>query len=129
MLALTRKRKSSRIAFTLVEMLVVVAIILALAAMAVPIAISVYDGARRDIAQSQIKGTLVPAVERYRMDAGDLPSSLQDLVSSPKAGLKADQLSDPWGAPYQFSPQSSHGNEYDIWSQGSGGKPVGNWKD
>jgi type II secretory pathway pseudopilin PulG len=104
------------------------------AAIVVPLIFSVTDSARRDIAKAQIRGTLVPAVERYRTDQeynpeGALPSSLDDLVNSPKAGLKADQLIDPWGQPFQFSEQSSHGNEYDVWSQGGGGRPVGNWKE
>ena len=134
MTAPTLHRRPSRRAFTLIEMLVVVAIILALAAIAVPITFSVLDSSKRDIAKAQIKGTLCPAVERYRTDQdnnpeGGLPGSLQDLTNSPKAGLKPDQLTDPWGQPYQFSAQSSHGNEYDIWSQGSGGVPVGNWKE
>src|ERR1700722_10430170 len=98
------KRKASRGAFTLTEMLVVVAIILALAAIAVPITFAVLDSSKRDIAKAQIKGTLVPAVERYRTDQENNPegamlTSLQDLTNSPKAGLKADQLTDPWGQP------------------------------
>lgn len=131
----TERRPRSRAAFTLVEMLVVVAIIVVLAGIAVPITFSVYDSAQRDTASAVIKGTLAPAVERYRLDKevnpeGGLPGSLQDLVNSPKAGLKADQLNDPWGHPYQYTASSSHGNEYDIWSDGNGsGKQIGNWKD
>ena len=128
------QRTSRRSAFTLVEMLVVVAIIVVLAGIAVPITFSVYDSAQRDTAQSVIKGTLAPAVERYRLDKdvnpeGNLPGSLNDLTTSAKAGLKPDQLNDPWGHPYEYSAQSSHGNEYDIWSTGNGGKQIGNWKD
>src|ERR1700692_4118020 len=111
------RRKSSRSAFTLTEMLVVVAIILALAAIAVPITFSVLDSAKRDIAKAQITGTLVPAVMRYKTD---LPNILEDLTTSEKAGLKPDQLTDPWGQAYQFSPQTQHnsGDGFDIWSTG-----------
>jgi len=129
----TPRRRSGRSAFTLTEMLVVVAIILALAAIAVPITFSVLDSSKRDIAKAQITGQLVPAVMRYKLDTdvseGNLPNSLEDLMNSPKAGIaNIDQLRDPWGQPYQFSAQSSHGNEFDIFSQGNG-RPVGNWKD
>ena len=133
MIAHTPRRKSSRSAFTLTEMLVVVAIILALAAIAVPITFSVLDSSKRDIAKSQIKGILVPAVGRYKLDqevsAGELPAQLSDLLNSPKAGLKPDQLNDPWGQPYQYSPQTQHnsGDGFDIWSNAGGGQPVGNW--
>ena len=85
------QRTSRRSAFTLVEMLVVVAIIVVLAGIAVPITFSVYDSAQRDTAQSVIKGTLAPAVERYRLDKdvnpeGNLPGSLNDLTTSAKPG-------------------------------------------
>ncbi len=116
-------------------MLVVVAIILALAAIAVPITFSVLDSSKRDIAKAQIKGTLVPAVERLpcwtrtTTPAATCRPAWDDVLRSPKASLKPEALNDPWGQPYQYSQQSSHGNEYDIWSQGSGGVPVGNWKE
>jgi type II secretion system protein G len=131
------RRKSARSAFTLTEMLVVVAIILALAAIAVPITFSVLDSSKRDIAQAQIKGTLVPAVMRFKNDqannpSNQLPTQLTDLLAanSEKAGLKDDQLQDPWGNPYQYSAETSHNSSdgFDIWSTGNGGQPIGNWK-
>jgi prepilin-type N-terminal cleavage/methylation domain-containing protein len=129
----TPRRQSARSAFTLTEMLVVVAIILALAAIAVPITFSVLDSSKRDIAKAQIKSILVPAVLRYKLDSevsnGELPGSLQDLLNSPKAGIKADQLSDPWGQPYQYAQPSGHNVQegFDIWSSANGGNQVGNW--
>jgi prepilin-type N-terminal cleavage/methylation domain-containing protein len=134
MIVRTPRRKAARSAFTLTEMLVVVAIILALAAIAVPITFSVLDSSKRDIAQAQIKGTLVPAVLRFKNDqannpGNDLPSSLQDLITNEKAGLKSDQLLDPWANPYQYSQTTSHNSPdgFDIWSTGNGGEPIGNW--
>jgi general secretion pathway protein G len=135
MTASTPRRRSSRSAFTLTEMLVVVAIILALAAIAVPITFSVLDSSKRDIAKAQITGTLVPAVMRYKTDQennpeGVPPNTLDDLVNNPKAGLKADQLTDPWGQPYKYSQQTQHGTQdgFDIWSDANGGTQIGNWK-
>jgi general secretion pathway protein G len=132
MIVRTPRRRFGRSAFTLTEMLVVVAIILALAAIAVPITFSVLDSSKRDIAKAQITGQLVPAVMRYKLDTevseGNLPNDLNDLMNSPKAGITAGQLTDPWGAPYHFSAQSSHSNEFDIYSDGNG-RQVGNWKD
>jgi len=112
-----------------------VAIILALAAIAVPITFSVLESSKRDIAKAQINGILVPAVGRFKTDqennpGGELPGSLEDLVNSPKAGLKPEQLFDPWQQPYQYSPQTQHNSSdgFDIWSNANGGQPVGNWK-
>jgi hypothetical protein len=95
---------------------------------------TVVDKAKEDAARAAINGTLVPAVERYRVDqvnnpAGELPESLQDLVDDPKISLKPDQLIDPWGRPYHYSLQSQHGNDYDIWVVTPDGKWIGNWKD
>jgi hypothetical protein len=103
-------------------------------AVAVPLTLSSLESSKRDIAKAQIKGVLVPAIERYKVDqeinpAGEAPSSLDDLLNSPAAGLKPAQLIDPWGHPYQYTPLSQHGTKegYDIWSDGNGGLPIGNW--
>jgi prepilin-type N-terminal cleavage/methylation domain-containing protein len=138
MLAPTRKRKSSRSAFTLVEMLVVVAIILALAAIAVPITLNVFDSARRDIAKGQCKGVLSQAVVSYQLDSevnpdGALPGSWQDVMNSKKASLSPDAKIDPWGREYHLAVPGTHArggvaNQFDIWSDcGGAGDPVGNW--
>jgi general secretion pathway protein G len=134
MLTPTRKRKSSRIAFTLVEMLVVVAIILSLAAIAVPITLGVLDSSRRDIAKGQCKGLLSQAVVSYKLDddvsGGSLPGSWDDVLKSQKASLKPEATIDPWGHPYHLDVPSQHNNSdgFDVWSDCNGsGQPVGNW--
>ena len=100
---LSRKRRSSRLAFTLVEMLVVVAIILALAAIAVPITLASSTAAKRDIAKSQCKGLLSGAVKAYQLDrtftrrpAADLmgPSSVKPK-GQPQAGIHSGSLAPP----------------------------------
>ncbi len=138
MLIPTQKRKASRLAFTLVEMLVVVAIILALAAIAVPITLNVLDSARRDIARTQCRGVLSQAVTSYQLDSdvnpdGGLPSSWADVMASRKASLAPEATTDPWGREYHLTVPGSHAkagvtNQFDIWSDcGGAGDPVGNW--
>jgi prepilin-type N-terminal cleavage/methylation domain-containing protein len=138
MLVPTRKRKSSRSAFTLVEMLVVVAIILALAAIAVPITLSVLDSSRRDIAKSQCKGVLSQAVTSYQLDSdvnpdGGLPGSWADVKNSRKAGLAPEATIDPWGHEFHLAVPGTHTrggvtNQFDIWSDcGGSADSVGNW--
>jgi prepilin-type N-terminal cleavage/methylation domain-containing protein len=134
MLAPTRTRKSSRIAFTLVEMLVVVAIILALAAIAVPITLGVLDSSKRDIAKSQCKGVLSQAVLSYKLDedvsGGSLPGSWDDVLKSQKAGLTPQSIMDPWARQYHLDVPSQHNNPngFDVWSDcGGSGQQVGNW--
>jgi prepilin-type N-terminal cleavage/methylation domain-containing protein len=134
MVVRVNRRRSSRTAFTLVEILIVVAIIVVLAAIAVPITMSVRDSAFRDIARAQCKGTLSQAVESFRLDSevnpeGGIPSSWNEVLQSPKAGLKPDTLKDPWGREYHLVVPSQHGNPagYDIFSDCGGGEAVGNW--
>jgi prepilin-type N-terminal cleavage/methylation domain-containing protein len=138
MLVPTRKRKSSRSAFTLVEMLVVVAIILALAAIAVPITLNVLDASRREIAKSQCKGLLSQAVVSYQLDSevnpdGGLPGSWADVKNSRKASLAPEATIDPWGREYHLAVPGSHArggvtNQFDIWSDcGGSADSVGNW--
>ena len=138
MLAPNRKRKSRRIAFTLVEMLVVVAIILALAAIAVPITLNVLDSSKRDIARTQCKGVLSQAVVSYQLDSdanpdGGLPGSWADVKNSRKASLAPEATIDPWGREYHLAVPGTHAkggvtNQFDIWSDcGGSGDPVGNW--
>ncbi len=134
MLVPTRKHKSSRLAFTLVEMLVVVAIILSLAAIAVPITLGVLDSSRRDIAHSQCKGLLSQAVLSYKLDddvsEGQLPATWDDVLKSQKAGLKPESIMDPWHHQYHLDVPGTHNNSdgFDVWSDCNGsGQQVGNW--
>ena len=134
MLIPTRKRKSSRLAFTLVEMLVVVAIILALAAIAVPITLGVLDSSKRDIAKAQCKGLLSQAVNAYKLDedvsGGQLPATWDDVLKSQKASLKPEAILDPWQRRYHLDVPTQHNSSdgFDVWSDcGGAGQPVGNW--
>ena len=139
MIVRTPRRRFGRSAFTLTEMLVVVAIILALAAIAVPITLGVLDSSRRDIAKGQCKGLLKQSIVAYQIDTdahpdGDqLPTSWEEVMQSRKASLAPEAIIDPWGHQYHLTVPGSHSvggqqNEFDIWSDcGGSGDPVGNW--
>jgi len=128
------ERARRRIAFTLTEMLVVVAIIVVLAGIAVPTTLHVLDGAKRDAASAACKN-LAHTVEMYMHDqtnnpSGQLPGSWQDIIDDPKIGLNPDALKDPWGGQYQYVTPSQHGNRLNfdvICTCGGAGDPVGSW--
>ena len=124
-------------AFTLVEILIVVIIIAALASMIVPKLTGRAEKAKISIARTDISSNLATALELYQLDNGSFPRSLQSLIVNP-GGLstwsgpyiKAQPL-DPWGKTYQYRYPSLHGKDYDLYSLGPDGLPssddITNW--
>ena len=103
----SRRRRS---AFTLLEVLVVVAIIVRLAGMAVGV-MSYLERAREDTAVINAS-TVKKAMLDYKIRNGDWPQGgLNDLVN--EGTLKADNLLDPWKQPYQWEPAAS-GRDDDV---------------
>jgi len=132
--------------FTLLEVLVVVAILGILAALVVPRIMDRPDEAKRFAAKADV-GALVQALKLYRLDNGFYPSTdqgLQALVTRPttqptpnnwKQGGYLERLpKDPWGGDYQYLSPGVHG-EIDVFSFGAdrarGGEgnnaDIGNW--
>jgi general secretion pathway protein G len=127
------KRQS---AFTLIEVLVVVAILGILAAIVVPSLMGRPDEARRVAAKAEI-ATIVQALKLYRLDNGFYPSTdqgLQALVTRPtgnpapanwKSGGYLERLpKDPWGHNYQYLSPGLR-SEVDVFSLGADGQPGG----
>src|SRR5476651_312461 len=69
-----------RAAFTLMEMLVVVAIIVALAGIGGYFLLGALGGSQKDIAQTQVKTTLTNACQSYYLKHQRFPDSLQVLL-------------------------------------------------
>jgi len=139
-------RASGQGGFTLLEILIVVAIIAILAAVVVPKIVGRVDDAQISKVKSDIKA-LEAALDLYRLDNFQYPSTdqgLQALVSKPsgepeprnwKPGGYIKRLEkDPWGHDYQYLNPGEHG-EVDIFSLGADGQlggeglaaDIGNW--
>ena len=131
--------------FTLIEVLVVVAILGILAAIVVPRIMDRPDEAKRVAAKADL-GAIVQALKIYRLDNGGYPTTDQGLVAlvqkpttSPVPGnwkKYLDQVPrDPWGTDYQFLSPGVKG-EIDVFSLGAdrarGGEgnaaDIGNWE-
>ena len=123
-------------AFTLIEVMVVVAILAVLAALIVPRVMSRPDEARVVAARQDI-ATLLQALKLYRLDNLRYPSTEQGLgalVERPtlppvppnwKPGGYLERLPrDPWGRPYQYLSPGLRG-ELDVFSFGADGTPGG----
>jgi general secretion pathway protein G len=125
-------RRECDAGFTLLELLVVVAILGLLIGMVAPFALRQLSGARVSIAQQSIE-RLGSILEIYKLDVGGFPSTeqgLQALVNRPTTlpkwngpYIKGDAAPlDVWGRPYLYrSPSIRPGREYDLCSRGPAG--------
>ncbi|MDP3699763.1 MAG: type II secretion system major pseudopilin GspG [Hylemonella sp.] len=124
--------------FTLIELMVVLAIIGVLAALIVPNVLDRAADARVTAARTDI-GNLVQALKLYKLDNQRYPSAAQGLsalVARPGTPPLAvnwrpyvDKLpNDPWGQPYQYLNPGLQG-EIDVLSFGADGKPGGEGRD
>lgn len=130
--------------FTLLELLVVLAILGLLAAIVGPQVIKYLGSSKTQSASVQAKN-IGASLELFRLDAGRYPTreeGLGALIKAPPSVPvwngpylpQASALTDPWGNPYQIKAPGDHG-EIDVFSLGSdnavGGtgeaKDVGNW--
>ena len=126
--------------FTLIEVMVVIAIIGIMAALIVPRVMSRPDEARK-VAAGQDIASLMQALRLYRLDNSRYPTQdqgLSALVSLPtqapvpgnwkQGGYIEHMPVDPWGHPYQYLNPGLHG-EVDIFSYGADGAPGGTGND
>ena len=124
-------QRQSRRAFTLMEMLVVVAIIVMLAGIGGYYYIKQLDSAKISTVKAQTK-VLTEAAESYYVNHGSYPANLQALLQQTEQGgpyLKsADAIIDPWGRQYQYNQAGTRngGTQPDIWADTPQGQ-VGNW--
>ena len=132
---LDRKRRKIS-GFTLVELLVVLAILAMLAALVGPQVLNQLGGAKSKSAAIQIRD-FEQALELYKLDVGRFPGSnegLNALVRQPSSAkgwngpyLKKDDVPmDPWGNPYQYRVS---GSTIDISSYGADGRQGGSGED
>jgi len=100
-----------RRAFTLLEVLVVVAIIVALAGTGIVMYVQQLDNANRKLATQRAKA-LQAAAEMYATDHnGDYPATLETLLVRDDAGgpyvKTANELRDPWNKEFQYQPRDN----------------------
>jgi general secretion pathway protein G len=126
-------RQSRRSAFTLLEILVVVAIIVVLAGLGVPYILSQMEGAKENIAKAKAI-SIAEQVQYYYTNNQQYPNSLQELTqpgSAPggKTALAPENILDPWGKPYTLdvSGPNHQGSAPDVYTTSPSGKTIGNW--
>ena len=126
-----RKRQAG---VTLIEMLVVLAIIGLFAALVGPRMFRRADEAKVTAAKAQMN-SFSTALGAYKLDTSQFPSTAQGLNALRVKPEGLDQWNgpylpkdippDPWGRPYLYKYPGEHGDEPDIISYGADGQPGG----
>ena len=108
---LSRRRSNRRAGFTLLELLLVMAILVVLASLSTYAVLAMQGTAYQKSAVSEIN-TLKSACKMYKLNVGTFPSQLNDLYQLP-SGLSQVQWQgpyienpvdgDPWNRPYKYS--------------------------
>ncbi len=122
--------------FTLIEIMVVIAILGIMAAIVVPKLVGHTDTAKVAAARQDI-ANIKQALILYKLDNQRYPTTeqgLQALVVKPTVGPAANGYKsdaylekvpkDPWGNPYQYLCPGIHG-DFDVFSFGADGQPGG----
>jgi len=139
-------RRAAR-AFTLLEILVVLAIIGLLVGLVVTNTDKIFGQSQEAVARIFVRDSLKTPLVRYRIDLGDYPTTsegLAALVAAPNgaadkwrgpymdvAGGKLPV--DPWGQPYEYRyPGVKNAGGYDLYSKGPDktadtADDIGNW--
>jgi general secretion pathway protein G len=100
--------RSAQAGFSLIEIIIVTVLIGGIVAFAASRILGGGDKAKFKLAQAQVQ-TLAEKVQSYQMDTGNLPASLNDLITQPGGAnnwlgpyAKEADLKDPWGTPIEY---------------------------
>lgn len=141
----TKFKRSKTLGYTLMEMVLVMAIIAVLMGMAGFFLVNVFSDAESAKIKSDMR-TLTMTLDRYRTNSQTYPTTAQGLkalAERPSAApvprewkklIELEGLNDPWGRIYQYRyPGIKKPDSFDIYSLGKDGidgtgDEKGNWK-
>lgn len=118
--------------FTLVEILIVLALIGIVAGLAMSNLGEIFGGGKVKAAQTWVNSTGEAYVNSYLAMVGDYPKSLADLRNPPKGVppfvKRASDLKDPWGKDYVYQyPGARNTGSFDLSTTAPDGTVLGNW--
>lgn len=130
----SRSKASGQAGYSLLELLVVLAILAMIFLIAGPRVIALFEGSKSKAAKIQI-ANISTALEIYRLSQGSYPTpeqGLAALVNAPPgiANWEGPYLTrqtgvvDPWGRAYLYRTPGQKG-AFDVWTLGADGKEGG----
>lgn len=139
-----RNKKNTKRAFTLLEIIVAIALLALLSSFMLTQTGALFSTKQKEIVKTFVTTTLETPLIAYSTNVGSYPSTeegLMALIKAPESAastwagpyIKGKEVpKDPWGTPYQYKFPGEHNpNGYDIWSLGPDKKPsaddIGNW--
>ena len=135
-MSLTHSPNSRRVrGMTLIELIVVIALIATVVAVVGGKIIANKKRAEASLARTQLN-SLAAQVDQYQSDVGTYPESLQQLVVAPGNAdgwlgpyAKATDFKDPWHNPIEYRHPGDGEAPYKLISLGADGKPGGDGVD
>jgi len=137
-------RRQQTAGFSLVEMLIVIALIAVVGTLLIGRIGNLFGGAQEDVAKQFVENSLKAPMLKYRIDTGSYPSTAEGIkalyekpgsASSKWKGPYIEKIpEDPWGNPYNYKyPGTQNSDGYDLWSSGPDGSSgtaddIGNWE-
>jgi general secretion pathway protein G len=123
-------RHAAQGGFSLIEIILVVVLIGGIVAYAATRILGGGDRAKANLAKAQVQ-TMAEKIQQFEMDTGNLPGSLDDLVTEPGNAsgwlgpyAKPAELKDPWNHPFEYTVPGD-GQPFDLVCLGKDGKPGG----
>ncbi len=134
---MTYTNNRSQQGFTLVEILIAIAIVAIMAVVTVPSYLGRLERGRADATRQSLR-VVKSAVEQFYGDVGQFPERLDDLVKKPTNEKLAKKWVSPyiekkprdgWGNQFQYKPTPGQEQQYELYSFGKNGKgaPRSEW--
>lgn len=132
MLARTNNERRGRGGFTLLEVLIVMAIIIVIMSLGGVYAFRAFEDGNKKAAKTKAYA-LASAAQLYYTNYKSYPETLQQLVSPPDGHepyVDPATLTDPWGQQFQYDATGSQHNKIkpDVWTVAKDGVICGNWE-
>lgn len=129
-----RVEQDTEAGYTLMELLVVLAILGLLTAIATPFALHYLETAKVKAAKTEV-ANISACLDLFKYDIGRYPTTEEGLEALRKAPpnvenwsgpylKKLNGFNDPWGRPYLYRAPGEHG-EFDLYSYGTKGQVSG----